>query len=95
MPDCCSTRHDFVLQKIRNMKAWLQVWTGPELLELYDENKVIFMITTGLLPLYVSNELEVGVDMIMDKLQGVPSDEVESVRQKVRRYLTCFCEALS
>jgi hypothetical protein len=95
MPDCCSTRHDFVLQKIRNMKAWLQVWTGPELSELYDENKAIFMITTGLLPLYVSGELEVGVNLVMEKLQGVPSDEVESVRQKVRRYLTCFCEALS
>jgi len=95
MTDCCSTRHDFVLQKIRNMKEWLKDWTSPELLDLYDENKAILMITSGLLPLYAKGELEVGVNLVMDRLQGVPSGEVESVRQKVLRYLTCFCESLS
>jgi hypothetical protein len=92
---CCSTdRHEFVMAKVRNMKAWLNDWTSPELAAMYDESKVVGMIATGLLPLYAAGKLDEGVEEVLRNLVGVPDAEVEGVRLKVKRYLTCFCEAL-
>ena len=93
---CCTTqdRHEFILSKVRNMKVWLKDWTSPELAAMYDETKVVGMIASGLMPLYASGKLSEGFDAVMERLVGVPSDQVVSVRAKVERYLTCFCEAM-
>ena len=91
---CCS-REEFVLSKVKNMKAWLEPYADAELVSQYDENKVVAMIAVGLLPLFVAGKLDEAVEEVMKKLHGVPEGELEQVRTKVKRYLTCFCEALS
>ena len=98
-PDCCTTqsRTDFVLGKVRNMHAWLKPWMSAELQAMWNadaESKVVGMIATGLLPLYAAGKLDEGVKEVLRKLVGVPDAELEGVRLKVKRYLTCFCEAL-
>ena len=76
------------------MKNWLEKWASPELVAQYDESKVVGMIAAGLMPLYAAGKLKEAVDEVMSKLNGVPVEEVEAVRTKVERYLTCFCEAM-
>jgi len=77
------------------MKSWLEKWASPELTAQYDESKVVGMVVAGLLPLWATGRLDEAVGSVMDQLCGVPEGEVPQVREKVRRYLTCFCEALS
>lgn len=91
---CCS-REEFVLSKVKNMKTWLEPYASPELVSQYDENKVIGLISVGLLPLYSSGRLDEGVEEVMKNLKGIPDADLEQVRTKVKRYLTCFCEAFS
>ena len=91
---CCSGREEFLLGKVRNMKNWLEKWASPELVAQYDESKVVGMIAAGLMPLFAAGRLGEAVDEVMSKLNGVPTEEVEAVRAKVKRYLTCFCEAM-
>jgi hypothetical protein len=91
---CCS-REAFVKQKARNMREWLKPWAKPEHDALYDDDKVVLLVLTTLLPMFSSGRLEEAVATVMDNLVGVPDDQKESVRVKVGRYLTCFCEAMS
>ena len=77
------------------MKSWLEKWASPELRAQYDEGKVVGLILAGLVPLWATGKLDEAVGTVMDQLHGVPENEVPQVREKVRRYMNCFCEALS
>jgi len=91
---CCENRHEFLLSKVRNMRTWLHPWLTPQLVAMYDETKIVGIVTAVLLPLHAAGKIEEAVDEVMKHLIGVPDDEHAAVRTKVGRYLTCFCEAM-
>ncbi len=91
---CCVSREEFILTKVRNMKTWLHPWLTPEVVVMYDESQVMGVVASVLMPLFASGKLDDAVDGILTRLDGVPQDEVEAVRTKLKRYLTCFCEAM-
>jgi len=61
---------------------------------MYDESKIVGVVSAVLLPLHATGKLEEAVEEIMKHLVGVPEEDVAAVRIKVGRYLTCFCEAM-
>ena len=88
---------EFVVTKARNMKNWLSAFATTDeqkdLLNQYDEGKIIPIVLTMLLPLYHAGQLDTAVEEFMGKLGEVP--DPQSVKDKIRRYLECFCEALA
>jgi hypothetical protein len=61
---------------------------------MYDETKIVGIVTAVLLPLHAAGKIEEAVDEVMKHLIGVLDDEHAAVRTKVGRYMTCFCEAM-
>jgi hypothetical protein len=90
---CCS-REEFVKQKARNMRDWLKPWAKQEHMAMYDEDKIVVLVLTTLLPMFSSGRLDEATGVVMDNLVGVPDDQRDAVRTKVGRYLSCFCEAM-
>lgn len=76
------------------MRDWLKPWAPQEFLDQYHDDKVVPMVLTLLMPVFVAGKLDEAVNVVMDKLVGVPEGETEAVRTKVGRYLSCFCEAM-
>ena len=85
---------EFILQKIQNMRDWLQPHLSEADVAQIDESRVMEMVATVLLPLHAAGKLDVAVDELYNRLQHVPSDQHFEYKVKIRRYLTCFCEAL-
>jgi hypothetical protein len=76
------------------MRTWLHQWVTPQLVAMYDESKIVGVVSAVLLPLHATSKLEEAVEEVMKHLVGVPEEDAAAVRIKVGRYLTCFCEAM-
>ena len=88
------TRVEFILQKARNMRDWLRPNLSESDAAQFDESRVMEMVATVLLPLHAAGKVDVAVDELYNRLQHVPSEQQHEYKVKIRRYLTCFCEAL-
>jgi hypothetical protein len=82
---------DFLRTKASNFRAMLseqpQSEQTAELMKLYNEDDLVPLIRTHLLPLYFTGTLDAAVSKVAEVFPSVDSD-------KVKRYLLCFCECV-
>ena len=87
---------DFLKEKADNFRAFLSANSpDAELLKqmkTYQPALLLPTIANLLLPLNTAGQLHVAVTDIMTHLS--PADP-ETTRDKIRRYLECFCDAVS
>lgn len=99
MGDCCEKKKrdemiQFVKQKARNFKEMLlPLCKSPEsqeFLKKYDDSHVENLTKVFLAPLYSTNTLHIAKDAIVANL----NIDDEATKEKIGRYLQCFCECL-
>ena len=85
---------DFVVSKAKNMKAMLEPFVKTQehkdLLLKYNETDIERITHTYLAPLYATGTLEVAKKGLIEALNITD----ESVKDKIGRYLLCFCESM-
>jgi hypothetical protein len=85
---------DFVVSKAKNMKVMLEPFIKTpehkELLLKYNENDIESITHTYLAPLYATGTLDVAKNTLIESLNITD----ESVKDKIGRYLLCFCESM-
>jgi hypothetical protein len=91
----CCTRIQFAKDKAKNFRTFLEPFAkeSPEIksyLEKYTEDNVEELTKQYLAPLYVSNTLGIARDQICDQLKITD----QASKDKVLKYLTCFCECI-
>lgn len=91
----CCTRIQFAKDKAKNFRAFVEPFAkaSPEFssyLEKYTEDNVEDLTKQYLAPLYASNTLGIARDQICDQLKIAEAAD----REKVLKYLTCFCECI-
>ncbi len=72
---CCS-REEFVKQKARNMRDWLKPWAQQEHMAMYDEDKIVVLVLTALLPMFSSGRLDEASGVFVYNLVSVPYEEM-------------------
>ena len=86
--------HDFLVAKAKNMLVMLQPYVKtPEhkaLMEKYKVEDVEMLVHTYHAPLYAAGLLDTARDTLVKEL-GITD---LAVKDKVGRYLLCFCEAM-
>jgi hypothetical protein len=75
------------------MKAWLEPYLDPADLAQYDETKIMGVITAVLLPLHAAGRLDDAVEEIWKRVSDKIPDQ-DASKDKIRRYMKCFCEAM-
>lgn len=85
---------EFVVSKAKNMRLMLEPFIKTEehkaLLKEYNETKVMELTHKYLAPLYATNTLKIASDKLIEEL----SIEDPAVKDKIGRYLLCFCESM-
>jgi hypothetical protein len=61
----------------------------------FNENMLVLTIQVSLIPLQKAGKLAETAAQILDKLTAVPEDQKQALKDKLRRYLECFCELAS
>jgi hypothetical protein len=61
----------------------------------FNENMLVLTIQVSLIPLQKAGKLPETAAQILDKLTAVPEDQKQALKDKLRRYLECFCELAS
>lgn len=95
MTDCCKdkTKIDFIIEKARNFKDYLNSYNPDEKIQAYinafDENMVIPTILTAVVPIVKAGKQESAVNDLMKKLTIPEGKEVE-VKTKLIRYMEMF-----
>lgn len=91
---CCESKVNFLKEKASNFRTYLkQNSKNPEveaLLDQYTEENVVPLVSTYLIPLFATNQLDVAVKAVTDACQN----EAPEFVGKVKRYLQCFAETL-
>ena len=80
-------------EKASNFKKYLEahVKEGTNVrafLDKYDEANLKPLIFTYLMPLYLTNQLQIAVDGVSEAFDNQDKEFLD----KVRRYFECFCE---
>ena len=87
--------HDFIVSKARNMRLMLEPYIKTEehktLLSQYNENDIETITRKYLIPLYTTGMLVVAKETLIKEL----SIEDDGVKDKIGRYLQCFCESIA
>lgn len=91
----CCTRIQFAKDKAKNFRSFVEPFAkdSPEFssyLEKYSEDNVEELTRLYLAPLYASNTLGIARDQICDQLKITEAPD----KEKVLKYLTCFCECI-
>jgi len=85
---------EFVVAKAKNMRLMLEPFIKTEehktLLTEYNETKVMELTHKYLAPLYATNTLQIASAKLIEEL----SIEDPVVKDKIGRYLLCFCESM-
>ena len=85
---------EFVVSKARNMRVMLEPYIKTEehksLMSQYTETDIESITLKYLAPLYATGTLNIAKDKIIDEL-AITDD---SVKEKIGRYLQCFCESM-
>ena len=85
---------EFVVSKAKNMRVMLEPYIKTEehkkLLSQFNENDVEALTLKYLAPLYATGTLDVAKDKLITELE-IKDD---SIKDKVGRYLLCFCESM-
>ena len=86
--------HEFVVSKAKNMRVMLEPFIKTDehkkMMSQYTENDIERITHTYLAPLYATGTLSVAKDKIIDELNITD----ETVKEKIGRYLLCFCESM-
>lgn len=100
--DCCApktdkTKVDFIIEKAKNFKDYLQSYKPDETIQVYingfDEKMVMPTIITAVVPIVKAGKQESAVLDLMKKMQ-VPADEHEEVKKKIIRYMEMFAKVI-
>lgn len=85
---------DFVVSKAKNMKVMLEPFIKTdehkELLSKFNETDIESITHTYLAPLYATGTLDVAKNNLVEALNITD----ESIKDKISRYLLCFCESM-
>lgn len=89
-----SSVKEFVVTKARNMRVMLEPFIKTDehkaILSRFSENDVEAITIKYLAPLYATNTLSIAQDKLVEELQITDS----AVKEKIGRYLLCFCESM-
>lgn len=101
--DCCpvkqdKTKVDFILEKARNFKDYLQSYKPDESIQVYisgfDEKMVIPTLLTAVVPIVKAGKHESAVLDLMKKLT-IPEGKEEEVKNKLVRYMEMFAKVIT
>jgi hypothetical protein len=86
--------HEFVVSKARNMRMMLEPFIKTDehkaLLSQFSENDIESITHKYLAPLYATGTLSIAKDKLIEELQITD----ETIKEKIGRYLLCFCESM-
>ena len=79
---------DFLLAKASNFRKMLEELSPTSAaLKQYSETDLVPLIRAYLMPLYLTGTMDVAVAKVAEEFPGADAE-------KVKRYLTCFCECV-
>ncbi len=93
---CCEPKSikEFVVSKAKNMRQMLEPYVKTEehkaILNQYKETDIADITHKYLMPLYATGTLDVAKLKLIEEL----SITDETTKDKIGRYLLCFCESL-
>jgi protoheme ferro-lyase len=103
MADCCETKtpkskqaemRQFLIEKATNFRNMLEPFCitpeNKEYLSKYNESQVEEVVLLYLAPFYKTGTLALAQDAIVNQLEIADA----AIKEKIGRYLTCFCECL-
>jgi len=89
------TAHSLLQEKAANFRAFIETFTPDEtaqkLIASFNPTLLIPTIHMALLPLKQNNKLDETATTILSHLT-VPEAEKQAVKDKIKRYLECFCD---
>jgi hypothetical protein len=85
---------EFVVSKAKNMRMMLEPFIKTEehkkLLSQFNENDIEQLTLKYLAPLYATGTLDVAKEKLISELE-IKDD---TIKDKIGRYLSCFCESM-
>ena len=89
------TSYQLLQEKAVNFRTYIEQFSPNEeaqkVIKSFNPQLLVPTIHLSLLPLKQAEKLADTASAILDRLK-VPDDQKEAVRDKIRRYLECFCE---
>jgi hypothetical protein len=92
---CCTTKHEFLIQKGKNFKAYILSFNPDaevlKYMEQFNETNIRTSIMTLLVPVKTLGTQEILINDLLSKLT-ISETELPTVKEKLKRYIDMFIE---